>query len=152
VYQLRHAPGNEGSNGRMISDWSGHPQPELGVPRVASQGVGQNDIAIMAAAGEERHHRDVVGIDLIKNGVEAGLALMKCHRDFVEEPAPSQRLRNPSHQGVRSGLPPGSVGGKNQCPSSSNGHLATCSCTRSKVGVSRPVTAVLGAGRATILW
>ena len=31
-------------------------------------------------------------------------------------------------------------------------HRPTCSCTRSKVGVSRPVTAVLATGRAMIRW
>jgi hypothetical protein len=90
VYQLRHSPGDECSNAWMISDGSSQPQPALGVLRVARQSVGQNHIAIVAAAREKRHHRDVVGIDLIQDGVEAGLALMKCYRDFIEEPAPSQ--------------------------------------------------------------
>jgi hypothetical protein len=85
VYQLRHSAGDEGSNGWMISDRASLPQPDLRVPAVAGQSFRQNDIAIVSAAGEERHHRDFVGIDLIQYAVEAGLTLMKGNGDLVKE-------------------------------------------------------------------
>jgi hypothetical protein len=69
----------------MISDRASLPQPDLGVPGIACQSFRQNDIAIVSPAGEKRHHRNFVGIDLIQNGVEAGLTLMKGNGDFVEE-------------------------------------------------------------------
>jgi hypothetical protein len=84
----------------MVSDGSGLPQPDLGVPSVPRQGCRQNDIAIVSGTGEKGHDRDLIRPDLIQNGVEARLTLMKRYRDLVKEPPASQRLSNLAYQRV----------------------------------------------------
>lgn len=123
-------------------------QAHLAIPAVSRERFRQNPLGVVPRAGEERHHRHLIRLELVQHGLESGLALMKRYRDFVEDAALPQRLRHPPNQRVGLRVAAGAMGGQNQRPA----HRLTWSWTNSNVGCSRPVSAVRASGQPTIRW
>jgi hypothetical protein len=88
-HELGDPPCDQRSHARMSSHGRSLPQPQLGETSIERQLPGQDDVAVMTRAGEERHDGDFVRLDLVQHGVIARLALVESHRHFiVETPLP----------------------------------------------------------------
>ena len=147
--ELGDATGHERRHAGVRAHRRRLPEPHVGEAAVAAERLGQHHLAVVAGAGEERHHGHLVGRELVEHAVESGLALVERHRHFVEQPAAAQRLGQPADERVGRRIAAGAVRGEHQRAAA---HRATSSGTRSIVGSSRPVTTERTARRPMSRW
>ena len=140
-HQRRHA--HMGAHRRRL------PEPHLGEAPVAAERLGQHHLAVVPGTGEKRHHRHLIGHQLVEHRIEAGLTLVERDRHLVEQPPAAQRFGQAADERVGGGVAAGPVRGEDERAA---GHRATSSGTRSIVGSSRPVTTERTARRPMSRW